>query len=93
MENHINDGVAVEMPKYRCHKTVWALKIAGIENNQGVGEATITPVESRYAPFRVSSNYMTKHNPQVGGYYVVYQGDGYTSYSPSQAFEEGYTRI
>ena len=34
----------------------------------------------------------TKHDPQAGGYYVVY-ADGYQSFSPAQAFEEGYTRI
>jgi hypothetical protein len=30
--------------------------------------------------------------PSVGGYYVVYD-DGYKSYSPSEAFEGGYTKI
>jgi len=35
---------------------------------------------------------MYKHKPEVGGYYVVY-ADGYKSFSPAQAFEEGYTRV
>jgi hypothetical protein len=35
---------------------------------------------------------MTKHNPQVGGYYVMYK-DGYQSWSPASEFEDGYTRI
>ena len=30
--------------------------------------------------------------PRVGGYYVVY-ADGYKSFSPATAFEEGYTKI
>ena len=30
--------------------------------------------------------------PEVGGYYVVHK-DGYKSFSPANAFEEGYTRI
>ena len=39
----------------------------------------------------VFKEFMDKHSPQVGGYYVVYK-DGYKSYSPAQAFEEGYKR-
>jgi hypothetical protein len=40
----------------------------------------------------VSDEYASKHNPDAGGYYVRY-ADGYESFSPAQAFEEGYTRI
>ena len=32
---------------------------------------------------------MEKHKPHAGGYYVVYD-DGYKSFSPAKAFEEGY---
>lgn len=88
-----------EMPKYRCHKEVWALKIAVIKidgkddpNSETDGSATITPVEEGYGPFKVDSAYMRKHKSQVGGYYVQYK-DGYTSFSPADAFEDGYTRI
>ena len=89
---------AVEMPRYNCHKQVWALKIAGIKrhnddstNSETDGSAMISPAEDGYAPFRVDRDFMQKHKPEVGGYYVVYK-DGYKSYSPAQAFEEGYTR-
>ncbi len=37
-------------------------------------------------------DYMRKHQPKIGGYFVVYK-DGYKSFSPAEAFEEGYTRI
>ena len=40
----------------------------------------------------VSGDYLGKHTPQLGGYYVVYD-DGYSSFSPAKAFEEGYTRL
>lgn len=53
--------------------------------------AFIVPEEEGYAEFPVSREYVLKHNPKVGGYYVVY-ADGYKSWSPAQAFEEGYTR-
>ncbi len=61
-------SVQTPMPKYRCHKEVWALKIADV------------------------IKYVRKHDPKPGGYYVVYE-DGYTSWSPADAFEGGYTRI
>ena len=89
---------SMEMPKYKCHKEVWALKIKAIkrdgegENRESDGSAIITPVETGYAPFIVNGDYMHKHNPQVGGYFVVYD-DGYKSFSPEKAFEDGYTCI
>jgi hypothetical protein len=99
----MNDvAAAAEMPRYRSHKHVWALKIASIVfdhdlakedgNRETDGSATITPSDVGYAPFKVDSAYVRKHAPQAGGYYVVY-ADGYKSWSPAQAFEEGYTRV
>jgi hypothetical protein len=81
------------MPKYRCHKEVHALKIADIRGWSEVGSgAAITPADEGFAPFTVDDEYLAKHKPQVGGYYVVY-ADGYQSFSPAEAFESGYTRI
>jgi hypothetical protein len=82
-----------EMPRYRCHKEVWALKIKAIEKRDYGREATITPEEPGYAPFDVDAAYLAKHDPQVGGYFVVYPPDGYRSFSPAKVFEDGYTRI
>ena len=87
-----------EMPKYKSHKEVWALKIKSIvrdgegENRETDGSAMITPEEDGYAPFIVEPEYMHKHKPQVGGYFVQYKG-GYKSFSPAKEFEEGYTII
>ena|ERR1700677_3491349 len=89
------EGASVEMPRYKCHKQVWALKIKHIKLNvpeKPSTGATITPMEHGYAPFQVDAVYIDKHNPQVGGYYVVYD-DGYKSFSPAKAFEEGYMLI
>ena len=98
----------MEMPRYKCHKEVWALKIAAIRpfgmwggSGSGTGfipavqggyGATIDPVDDGYAPFNVTQEYLDRHQPQVGGYYVIYK-EGYQSYSPAKAFEDGYTRI
>ncbi len=82
----------VELPKYKCYKEVWALKIAEIQyHSHNKPAATIAPEESGYPNFEVNIEYLEKHNPQVGGYYVLHE-DGYESYSPAQAFENGYTR-
>ena len=90
--------VQMEMPKYKCKKQVWALKIKDLkpsetcENCESDGSYMITPEEEGYAPFKVNHEYMHKHKPQVGGYYVLYK-DGYASFSPAGALEEGYDLI
>jgi hypothetical protein len=90
-----------EMPKYECKKIVWALKIksieldadrANIENRETDGSAYLKPEEIGYGEIKLSHDYMKKHEPHIGGYYVVYQ-DGYKSYSPAEPFEDGYKRI
>ena len=89
---------AQEMPKYRCHKEVSALKIKAIRPNAvhevglDTGSCLLEVEEPYFAPVFVTADYMRKHDPQPGGYFVVYE-DGYKSFSPAKAFEEGYTRI
>ena len=84
-----------EMPMYKCYKKVWALKIKKIllppEGNTFAG-AILVFEEEGYADIQVSVEYMQKQNPAAGGYYVVYK-DGYKSFSPAEAFEDGYMRI
>ena len=77
---------SAEMPLYECHKKVHALRIKKVRGVELVVE------ESGFAPVPVGQSWIDKHNPEPGGYYVVYQ-DGYTSYSPAKAFESGYTRL
>ena len=86
------ESAQVEMPRYICHKKVHALKIAAIEVNEDKS-ATISPVEEGYAPFTTKPGWAEKFEgtEEDPGYYVVY-ADGYASWSPSKAFEEGYTR-
>jgi hypothetical protein len=86
-----------ELPKYQSHKQVWALKIAALSphhdiSGERVGDVCITPADQGYASFVVSADYVHRHDPQVGGYYVVYE-DGYQSFSPAEAFESGYTAL
>jgi hypothetical protein len=90
-----------EMPKYLCHKEVWALKISRVETDLEIaerehretdGSGVLHFADERYGPRRVDRDYMRKHDPGAGGYFVVY-ADGYESWSPSKAFEEGYTLV
>ncbi len=87
--------VQTTMPRYQSHKKVWALKIASVAievEGEAGGAAVITPADEGYSPFVVNAEYVKKHQPQPGGYFVQYE-DGYTSFSPAEAFESGYTRI
>lgn len=89
-------NVGAQLPRYKCHKEVWALKIQAIER-EPFGDAgmryTLVPADARYAPFEVDFEFIEKHSPRVGGYYVIYDADGYKSFSPAKAFEEGYTLV
>lgn len=102
-----NCSASREMPKYKSHKTVWALKIkqvikhahpdpnaddAAFEASSEFQGAHLFVEEEGYAPIPVDADWYRKHNPKEGGYYIVYS-DGYRSWSPAQAFEEGYTLV
>jgi hypothetical protein len=54
----------------------------------------IAPEDAGYLPFEVPAPWAErfKGTDEDPGYYVVYQ-DGYASWSPSKAFEDGYSRI
>lgn len=84
-------STTMEMPKYQSHKKVWALKIKNIIGDMG-GGAIIYPEEEGYGVIKVESDYVEKHAPFEGGYYVEYEG-GYKSFSPADVFESGYTLL
>lgn len=91
------DGAMAPMPRYKCHKEVHALKIKEVidstkPGNEGDGSRLLVIEDAGFAPVRVDHGYVRKHNPQPGGYYIVYK-DGYKSFSPAEAFEEGYIII
>jgi hypothetical protein len=84
------------MPQYQSHKKVHALKIASVEHlgcDSTTDENEIVLVgfeDTRFADRRF--NLRGKPMPVVGGYFVQYE-DGYESFSPAKAFEEGYTLL
>lgn len=69
----------------RTEATAQGLQVA-------MASASREATETFFHPIVVSDEWVSKHNPEAGGYYVQYD-DGYTSYSPAKAFEEGYTRL
>ena len=80
-----SDDAAMEMPKYKSHKEVWALEIATIEDNK------LSFTDHGYAPIKADREMWARYTPKPGDFYVVY-ADGYKSFSPRKAFLEGYTR-
>jgi len=83
---------SAEMPKYRSHKTVWALQISEGLSVLPDGSCKLTFTDARYAPTIVAKEVVSRYMPLPGDYLVVYS-DGYKSISPKAAFEDGYTRI
>lgn len=75
----------MELPRYRSHKIVRAAKIVAIDFGERLDLAPHGVVE-------VDRTWIMEKRAEVGGYYVVYD-DGYASFSPAKAFEEGYTLI
>lgn len=89
--------VMKQLPRYQSHKKVWALKIAKLEHTgspdqESDGSLLMTPGEEDFAPIMLDRDFVQKHQPEVGGYWVQYEG-GYTSFSPADAFEGGYKLI
>ena len=92
-------SIFAALPLYQCHKQVRAFKINLIEQGK-LNEPTqftggsywllSSPPDGQAV--EVPDDYIQKYNPEVGGYFVAYD-DGYMSYSPSGAFEGGYTQI
>jgi len=87
----MNLGPNKEMPQYRCHKVVRAAKITALRQNGNPDMPDLVLGEIG-GIVTVLPDWHAKNKPQVGGYYVVYE-DGYRSYSPAKAFEEGYTKL
>lgn len=80
-----------ELPRWQCHKVVRAALIEEIVRNGDHGAVSILKLHGG-ATFMTDTSWTARHNAEVGGYLVVYE-DGYTSFSPAKAFEDGYSPI
>lgn len=74
------------MKAYKSHKVVQAAKILELSVHGDGGVLRLDDGVNQH----VSLDWLTKHVPEEGGYFVRYP-DGYESYSPAEPFESGYT--
>lgn len=78
------------MLKYKSHKIVEASKIIEVELDSK-GQVQILLVEdSDPLGGNLPKDIFSRDVPQVGDYLIRYE-DGYLSWSPAEAFENGYT--
>lgn len=85
------------LPKYKCHKVVRALKIKAMIGKGNLNSkhisTVIIPEDENYSRFEVIDYAdKVKGDGKDLGYFVQYE-DGYISWSPTKAFEDGYTKI
>lgn len=98
----MNQSTIPALPEYVCHKRVQAAKIKAIADAEWDGTYDKPKTRIRMLELElpdgsermqvVTIDFINKNKPEVGGYFVRY-ADGYSSYSPAQAFEEGYSRV
>ena len=82
------------MKRYRCHKIVEAARILRVTGTTGGFNLDLGPDGTQFVDFNWWTRTNLGANPpsHPDGYFVRY-ADGYTSFSPAQTFEEGYTAV
>ena len=97
--NALFEGLQDQFPQYRAHKIVSALKIKRIMlGHDTATEITLYFDDDRFAPMSLGPSESERIDSAIGvavddmGYLVVYS-DGYRSWSPTKAFEEGYSEV
>lgn len=76
-----------QLADWKCHKVVKAGKI--IERHDGVFK--VEDINGTVCAVHMPESAFARGYPQDGDYIVIYE-DGYKSWSPAKAFEEGYTK-
>lgn len=88
------------LPRWKSHKEVLADKVIGTTSNNDPslvitddsGQRWRLASGALYAVTNALLGRVLKGESPVGGYVVRY-ADGFESWSPGKAFEEGYTRV
>ena len=83
------------LSRWRSHKIVTAGEIGRLVSDPPGGKVValiVTCSDGSAAEFCPGDKFFARGTPSLGDYYVVY-GDGYASWSPRKAFEEGYAKI
>jgi hypothetical protein len=80
-----------QLADWKCHKIVKAGKI--LEFGPGFNTpVTVEDVNGAPCKVNIRSDVFARGRPNLGDYLVIYE-DGYKSWSPAKAFEDGYTRL
>jgi hypothetical protein len=83
-----------DLPQYRSHKIVRAAPIVELRALPSLGyfnvQLEIAPGETTTKP--VDASVFVRGRPEPGDYLVAY-ADGYVSWSPKAAFEDGYRPV
>ena len=82
------DLIITGLPQFRCIKVIGAAKIKEIDGNRLTLDVAGQAVTRQFGDAELEK----KPVPEVGWYWVVY-GNGYHSFSPAKAFEEGYVAL
>lgn len=80
-----------QLPQYRSHRVVQAAKIEEIRALETPHQYELVFADGQ-GKAKVTGEWISNRGAEEGGYYVLYE-DGYESWSPAEAFEEGYTPL
>lgn len=86
----------IDLPRYQSHKVVQAAKLSAVQVLPD-GGMRLTPEDPSIPPFDVQEtdgdNFLLRLSKAADGDpgYFVFYNDGYRSWSPTRAFEDGYT--
>jgi hypothetical protein len=75
---------------WKCHKVVKAGKI--IDMHRDLGIVIVEDVNGAPLQIDMPDSAFARGFPKTGDYAVIYN-DGFKSWSPKAAFEEGYSRL
>ena len=85
-----------ELASWRSHKVVKAGRLMRQQPESDPGELDVILIveDVNGAPCKIGvpRDFFARKVPFPGDYIVIYD-DGYKSWSPAKAFEEGYTRV
>jgi hypothetical protein len=80
----------IPLPKYKSTEIVGALEIKSITTRNG--SVYITAADADYGDFSVSTEYVDRLDLEIGGMFVVHEGEG-ISYMSKVEFDKKYKLI
>lgn len=85
-----------ELKRWKCHKVIQAARIIGLDpEDRVILDPQHVDLKRTFADrdeCQPPKDWYDRFRGKKDGYYVIYE-DGYTSWSPAEAFESGYSEI